>query len=323
MALKQVLEVYELLDSAYVNGYEVADLLKGAGLEEVTVTRIKGSKGTTDFIKAVVKGRNGKSRGGSAPTLGIIGRLGGLGARPERIGFVSDGDGALTAVASALKLANMQQKGDVLEGDVVIATHICPDAPTQPHDPVPFMDSPVDIAEMNRNEVDLAMEAILSVDTTKGNRVINHRGFAISPTVKEGYILRVSEDLLDLMQIVTGKLPVVFPITTQDITPYGNGIYHLNSILQPATATAAPVVGVAITAEVPVPGCATGASHLIDIEAAVRFCLEVAKAFGKGKCRFYDEEEFERLQELYGSMNHLQTLGRKKEYAGTSDLDRS
>ena len=81
------------------------------------------------------------------------------------------------------------------------------------------MDSPVDMATMNKYEVDPAMDAILSVDTTKGNRIINHRGFAISPTVKEGYILRVSEDLLDVMSITTGRLPVVFAITTQDITP--------------------------------------------------------------------------------------------------------
>ena len=88
------------------------------------------------------------------------------------------------------------------------------------------------------------------------------------------------------MSITTGQAPVTFPITTQDITPYGNGIYHLNSILQPATATDAPVVGVAITAETAVPGCATGASHPTDIEETARFCIEVAKAFGAGKCSF-------------------------------------
>jgi len=113
------------------------------------------------------------------------------------------------------------------------------------------------------------MEAILSVDTTKGNRIINHRGFAISPTVKNGYILRVSESLLDIMESVTGKLPVVFPITLQDITPYGNGVFHLNSIMQPSTATQAPLVGVAITSEVPVPGCAIGANHLMGLESEI------------------------------------------------------
>ncbi|MGO0916215.1 DUF1177 family protein, partial [Clostridioides difficile] len=42
-----------------------------------------------------IPGKNGKLKGGDAPTLGILGRLGGIGARPEVIGFVSDGDGAL------------------------------------------------------------------------------------------------------------------------------------------------------------------------------------------------------------------------------------
>lgn len=102
----------------------------------------------------------------------------------------------------------------------------------------------------------MTLDAVLVVDTTKGNRIINHRGFAISPTVKEGYILRVSEDLLDVMISTTGRLPHVFALSQQDITPYGNGLYHLNSILQPATATKAPVVGVAVTTETTVAGCA-------------------------------------------------------------------
>jgi len=310
--LKQVIEAYELLDSTYVNGYKVAEILKERGIEHVEVTTINGEKGSTDFIKIIIPGKNGKISGRDAPTLGIIGRLGGIGARPEMIGIVSDADGAVTAIAVALKLADMQKNGDILDGDIIIATHICPNAPTIPHEPVPFMGSPVDMSTMNKYEVDPQMDAILSVDTTKGNRIINVRGFAITPTVKEGWILKVSDDLLDIMQHVTGRLPAVVPITMQDIIPYGNEIYHTNSILQPATATKAPVVGVAITAEVPIPGCATGASHIIDIEQASRFCIEVAKGFGRGKVKFYDENEFKRLVELYGPMNHLQTLGRQK-----------
>jgi hypothetical protein len=27
-------------------------------------------------------------------------------------------------------------------------------------------------------------------------------------------------------------VPATFPVTMQDITPYGNGIYHINSIMQ-------------------------------------------------------------------------------------------
>lgn len=303
--MKQAIEAYELLDASTVSGEVVASTLRDRGLD-VQVRHLSGSKGETDFLKILIPGEQGRKAGGRAPTMGIIGRLGGIGARPFKIGLVSDADGAIAAVAAALKLADMRAHGDVLPGDVIVTTHICPRAPTKPHRPVPFMDSPVDIETLVRLETDPAMEAILSIDTTRGNRVINTRGIAISPTVKEGYILRVSEDLLDILEVVTGRLPVVFPVTTQDITPYGNGIYHLNSILQPATVTTAPVVGVALTSEVAVPGSATGASQVVDIEQAVRFCIEVAKAFGAGACRFYDPEEFDRLVQLYGPMRHLQ-----------------
>lgn len=312
MLLKQILDVYEYIDTATANGEEMKEYMESLGAKEVEVKTISGDKGKTDFIRIRIPGLEGKSKGMDAPTLGVLGRLGGVGARPERIGMVSDADGAVVALAVAAKLLDMQKKGDFLHGDVIISTHICPNAPTQPHKPVPFMGFPVDMATVNREEVDGELDAILSIDTTKGNRVINHRGFAISPTVKEGYILKVSDDLLDIMEITTGKLPVVFPITTQDITPYGNDVYHINSILQPSTATTAPVVGVAITTEVPVPGCATGASHPFDLEQAARFTIEVAKAFGRGDCKFFDEVEFNRLIKLYGNMHHIQTLGKQE-----------
>ena len=312
MALKQVIEIYELLDDAKVTGERMASLLKERGLNDVEVRTIRGERGKTDSIKIWIPGSKGKKSFGQSPTLGVIGRLGGVGARPQMIGLVSDADGAVTALSIALKLADMKKRGDVLPGDVIVTTHICPDAPVTPHEPVPFMGSPIEMKSLNDHEVDLRMEAILSIDTTKGNRIINQRGFAISPTVKEGYILRVSEDLLGIMEITTGKRPSVFPITTQDITPYGNELFHLNSIMQPSVATKAPVVGIALTTESAVPGCATGASHLVDIEEAVRFSIEVAKSFGMGKCRFYDEEEFKRIVDLYGPMHHLQTLGGKR-----------
>jgi hypothetical protein len=312
MSMKYTIEAYELLDSPSVSGESVEKALAAAGVNKdaMTVKTVQGPKGQTDFIKVWFKGSEGKKNGGKAPTLGIVGRLGGIGARPERVGIVSDGDGAIAALATAMKLGKMAQLGDVLKGDVFVSTHICPNAPTRPHDPVPFMDSPINMSIANAEEMTGELDAVLSIDTTRGNRVINRRGFAISPTVKEGYILRISEDLLTLMSYVTGRDPVVFPITTQDITPYGNDLYHLNSILQPCTATKAPVVGVALTAESAVPGCATGSSQVVDIELAVRFSIEVAKAFGEGKAAFYDEREFRRIVNLYGSMAHLQTMGK-------------
>ena len=224
--------------------------------------RFTGKAGSTDFVRCVVPGTRGRRAGGDAPTLGIVGRLGGIGARPAKIGLVSDGDGAVTAVACALKLGRMMAKGDRLPGDVLISTHVCHDAPTMPHPVVTMMNSPVDMATLNAEEVRSEMEAILTVDTTRGNRIVNHRGIAVSPRVMQGWILRVAEDLLTVQQEVTGRMPVVSPITMQDITPYGNELFRVNSVLRAGRA----------------------------------LLLEVAKAFGQGKCRFYDREEWTRIQ---------------------------
>lgn len=303
--LKQCIELYELLDRADASAEAVGELLRQNGVADIFISHIKGDNGGTDFIRFVIRGKNGRANGGDAPTLGIVGRLGGLGARPDLTGFVSDGDGALCALTAGLKLALMAVRGDALPGDVVVCTHICPNAPTVPHEPVRLMGSPVKDADICRLETELPVDAILSVDTTKGNRVFCHRGFAITPTVKEGYILHISEDLLDVMSRVTGKLPRALPITTQDITPYGNGVYHLNSIMQPSCWTDAPVVGVAITSEVPVAGCATGATQLVDVEMAARFLVEAAKDFTGGVARFHDAEEFALLKRLYGDRSGL------------------
>lgn len=310
--MKHLIELYELLDGNDASGEGVVDYLTTyvSGGASVTTSVVAGDEGSTDFVKVVIPGTKGRSSGGTARTLGVIGRLGGLGARPEVKGFVSDGDGALTVLSAAAKLLSMHGRGDVLEGDVILTTHVCPRAPIRPHEPVAFMGSPVEMATMNRYEVDEAMEGILSVDTTKGNNVVNHKGFAISPTVKEGYILRVSPDLLRIYSWVAGIPPVTFPVTTQDITPYGNGVHHINSILQPAVATSRPVVGIAITTVTPVPGSGTGATHLSELDAVVRYLIEVAKEFTAGSTDLYDESEFGRLTELYGSFTILQTLGR-------------
>jgi hypothetical protein len=313
MSWPHTLEAYQLLDDPAASGERVAELWRRSGAETVEVFTEHGDKGSTDFVRVIIPGSNGRSRGGDAPTLGVVGRLGGLGARPEQIGFVSDGDGALTAVAVAAKLLDAAAKGDRLPGDVVVATHIDPNAPTRPHDPVPFMDSAVAPEVNNRHEVIEAMDAVLSIDTTKGNRICNHRGFAITPTIKAGWILRVSEDLLDVASRVSGALPAVLPITMQDITPYGNNVYHLNSIVQPTVATGAPVVGVAITTESAVAGSATGATDLWSVESAVRFVIEVAKDFGRGQLDFYDAADAQRLIDLYGSMAILQTQGRQRQ----------
>ncbi len=310
MILRQVLDIYDLLDKPDANGEEVAELLKDRGADNVTLTRLHGN-GFTDSIKIIVEGSKGKLKGGEAPTLGVVGRLGGVGARPGINGFVSDGDGALTVLAAGLKLIDMRNKGDLVPGDVIISTHICPDAPLREHKPVTAMGSPINMSALNNEEVGPEMDAILSVGTTKGNNVINYKGVAISLPVKAGYILKASNDLLSILEKVTGRLPVVLPVAQQDVTPYGNGLHHINSLLQPSVVTDSPVVGVAVTSEKAIAGCATGVSQPEDIEKAGRFIVEVAKLFGKQECQFYDKEEYKKIVDLYGEMFKFQSMGLK------------
>src|SRR5690606_1340470 len=123
MSMKYVIEMYELMDSPKVTGENVKEfLLQISNKGKISVQTIEGEEGSTDFIKVVIPGKKGKCTGGDAPTLGIIGRLGGIGARPEMTGFVSDGDGALASMSIAAKLLDMLDKGDQLDGDVIATT---------------------------------------------------------------------------------------------------------------------------------------------------------------------------------------------------------
>ena len=301
--MKQAIDAIELLSSAHVTGEAVAGRLRAAGRCDVTVTRLERDGAATEFLSIVIPGADD-----SAPQLGIVGRLGGIGARPAVTGLVSDSDGAVVAIAVAFKLMAMAAQGDVLPGTVRIRTHICARGHA-PQQPVPMMRSPFPMREMMAHEVDPRMDAILSVDTTRGNRLVNQRGVALTPVAKQGYLLRIPETMLDLLGWVSGELPLTLPLTTQDITPYENGLWHVNSLMQPAIATDAPVVGVALTAQTTVPGCATGVTNAVDADVAMRFCIEVAKVYGQGALKFYDEAEWAALQQRYGSLAHLQTVG--------------
>lgn len=300
MSLTHAMQAIALLEGAVVDAERLQEALKKAGADEVYTELISGDEGATLFVKILIAGTQGRSKGGTAKTCGIIGRLGGIGARPSKTDFVSDADGAIAAIAAALKLAEMKQKGDQLAGDVLITTQLCPDAPTTPHYPADFMGSPITMKQTNEAEVLPEMELIFSIDTTRGNEVINHKGIAISYPVREGLILAPAQELLSLYKEVTGRLPKILPLASQDITPYENGLPHINSILQPACSTVAPVVGVALTAESVVPGSATGVTDEADIALATRFCVEAAKRYGMGQLPVYDEETFKGMQKFLG-----------------------
>ena len=306
--LRQVMEALELLEDPRTDGAAACSWLssgQGAtGAAAVRHSRLTAERGHTDVVTVDLPGA------GEGPCLGILGVLGGTGMRPERPGLVSDADGAVVALAAAAAMLRDAARGDAPPGRVILSTHICPRALSRPHSPAPMMTCPVPRERVIAAQLDPAMEAVLAVDATRANRVVNHTGFALTPTVKEGWILKPSADLIGLMEAVTGAPAVVAPLAMQDITPYSSGVQHINSMMQPATRTDAPVVGVALTAQAVVAGSATGANPPFVLEAAARFCREVARAFGAGRCAFHDAAEFARLVALYGSMRHLVGPGR-------------
>ena len=96
MILKHLMEIYDILDDSKASGERVKEYLLGIDPQaNVETYPIQSPKGSTDMVRVRIAGKNGKSKGGNAPTIGLLGRLGGIGARPEVTGFVSDGDGAL------------------------------------------------------------------------------------------------------------------------------------------------------------------------------------------------------------------------------------
>lgn len=301
-----VIESVELLSSPSVTGDGVADFVRGRGATEVRVTTVE-EKSRTQFIRFTIPG-NRKGGGKATRTLGVIGNLGGVAGYPEIRGLVSDADGAVTALAVALRLLHSRETGESLDGDVIVATHICTTAPTIPHEPVPFMGNPTFKAITKTLNYVISMQAILHLETSRANRVVNARGFAITPTIKEGYILRASNQLMDIVQNVTGQWPVIVPLSTVDLTPIDNGLYHLNGMAQENLVTDAPIVGVALTSMMPIAGSTTGATQIMDIEAAARFVMEVAKGYTAGHLEFYDAAEFEKIVALYGSMRHLRKV---------------
>lgn len=314
MAMSQVSKIYDMMGLPHIKGQDFVDLFEAvkAPNAEISLTSIpyeepEDTSKYCDFIKIKIKGVEGKSVGGKYPTMGLIGRLGAQQAQPHRIGIVSDADGSIVVLASALELLQFNAAGGNLQGDVIITTHIATHVSITPHDPVDFMGVPVSSETMNKYEVDSEMDAVLSVDTSKGNSIIKHRGIAISPTAKEGYILRVSPDLVSILECAIGEPAHTFPITIQDITPYENDFYHFNSIMQPTVATEAPVIGVAITAKSVVPGCATGGSYESELTDATVFTTEVTKQFTSNKITFFDKNEYDDLVRTYGNLKIFQT----------------
>ena len=200
--LKQVIEVYDLLSDPAARGAQVAALFPEGRLEVTEAADADGHR--VDFVRITFPGSEGKLSGGSALTLGILGTLGGLRIPGISKGLVSDADGAIVALSCALRLEQMRGFGEQYKGDVIVATHVCQEAIEEPHQPYSFMRGPLSKRDMTAPQIDPTMDAILSIDTSRGNHICNHDGFAITFPVKEGWILKASPDLLRVMEFTTG-----------------------------------------------------------------------------------------------------------------------
>ena len=64
MLVKEIIDMFEILDSAYASGEKVAEFLKGIKSDcTVKVETLTGEEGmSTDVIKVMIPGKNGKSK---------------------------------------------------------------------------------------------------------------------------------------------------------------------------------------------------------------------------------------------------------------------
>src|SRR5690606_24973780 len=182
--------------------------LLGEGDHQVTRDPFRNEKGSTEFVKILFPGTRGKSKGGTAPTLGLIGSYGGLRIPGERNALVSDADGCIVALSVALRLSRLIRRQQPLVGDLLLSTHICQEAHPIPHDPYPFVMSPRPSSEKHPRMVDERMDAIIVPETCKGNKLVTADAFAITPPIREGFIMRPHQSMMHLMEMVTGKNPV-------------------------------------------------------------------------------------------------------------------
>lgn len=68
--LKQVIEIFDILDRADVNGQKVKEVFENHSARNVEIIELIGKGGKTDFVRILIEGTKGKCIGGDAPTLG-------------------------------------------------------------------------------------------------------------------------------------------------------------------------------------------------------------------------------------------------------------
>ena len=88
MCWKHVIALFDVLDDPAATGervLETFELFEACDIS-TSLTTIEGARGRVDFVHILIPGKRGRTLGGDAPTLGIIGRLGGIRADRLHVG---------------------------------------------------------------------------------------------------------------------------------------------------------------------------------------------------------------------------------------------
>lgn len=285
MIMKTLLDVIDALESR--NPLDrIRDLIK-VDFEERRI-------GNVPYIKALYEGGGNKR-------VEVLGRLGAI-QMSQFKGLVSDADGAIIALTVLAELKRLEEKGIKLNLDVSFVTNVALNAKLIPHKPFDFMVPEVGLDDALKEEVDPKASFIISIDSTKGNRLAKFDDFALTHVVLNGYILRVSDEVVDIYNRVTGHEVYLVSLTTGDLTPLDFNVYHISTLISPWLYTTSPVLGIATVSKQMVPGYATGVMDLNMLERASRFIIELLKHIGLGG-KVYDEREYEELVKKLGDSN--------------------
>lgn len=286
MILKTLMDVIEILESKNPLSYLEEECKKyGIELQEKKM-------GDVTFIKAKIGKGKRKAE--------LLGRLGAIRVSSNN-GLVSDADGAIITITSMLEWAKNYSE---IEGEAIFSTSISLDAKLIPHKPFKFMVPLVGLDDALKLEVDKEAQFLISVDSTKGNRIAKYNDFAISHIIKDGYILKIPDEIIDIYEKVTEHEPYFVALTSGDLTPMEVNAYHISTLLSPWLYTEAPVLGLATVSKYPIPGYETGVQNIIMLERASRFSIEVLKYYFYGG-NVYSEEELNSLKNALGESQFM------------------
>ncbi|ACP35317.1 protein of unknown function DUF1177 [Sulfolobus islandicus Y.G.57.14] len=295
MMLKKLLEVIDILESEDPL-QKIKEKLEG----KVKYEEVKA--GEVTFIKALYEG-------GGKDKVEILGRLGAIQMVGVNKGLVSDADGAIVSLTTLLELLNLREKGIELDLNVLFVTNLSVKAKLIPHKPFDFMVPLLGLDEALKVEVDPSASFVVSIDSTKGNRIAKFDDFAITHVVKDGYILKLHDNVIDIYNKVTGHEIYMVPLTTGDLTPLDYNVYHISTLISPWLYTDSPVIGIATVSKQVIPGYETGVLNIEMLEHASRFCIELLKYIENGG-KMYEEKELEELENRLGKSNLLKAKRR-------------